>query len=287
MTRRLAIFNPAAGLARANRRLIAGLVGRGAVPDLECTHGPGDATRIAREASGYDELLVVGGDGTVAEVLNGMDRSRQRLALVPAGHGNCLARDLGVGEMTAALAALEVGRSEPIDLMRVDIRTAATRRNCLAASTLALGYVADVVRLGRTRLAWLGRHAYTAAALMTRPRSLRVGMHGDSDRSVTTLVVNNTAHLANFRAFHDARLDDGTLDAFESSYGWGRQMLHNGAILAGSQRFGPARLWQAPGMVLRLTQPTLLMLDGELTPAVLEVAIACESAAVRCVSAVR
>jgi diacylglycerol kinase (ATP) len=285
--RRLAIFNPAAGLAPANERLLRRLARLGAVTELERTTGPCDATRIASEAGGYDELLVIGGDGTVAEVLNGMDRTRQRLALLPAGHGNCLARDLGVGGMAAALVALEAGRTGPIDLMRVGLRTDDATSSRLAASTLAIGYVADVVRAGRTRLGWLGQHAYTAAALATRPRALRVQVHGEPDRRVTTLVVNNTAHLANFRTFHDARLDDGALDVLESSYGWWRQTLHNGAILLGSRAFGPARQWQVASLVLRLPRPTLLMIDGELLAAVSEVTIDCEPAAVRCVWAPR
>ena len=126
--------------------------------------------------------------------------------------------------------------------MRVHIEFSDGRRaQRLAASTVAVGYVADVVALGCRRFAALGGLAYTAAALLTcaRPRELRLG-DGTTlmPRRLTNLVINNTAHLANFRAFHDARLDDGRLDVLEASYGWGRQMLHNAAILAGSRRSG-------------------------------------------------
>ena len=286
MTRRLAIFNPAAGLAHSNRRLLARLARLGTAPELARTTGPGDATRIAREATDYDELLAIGGDGTVAEVINGMDRQRQRLALLPAGHGNCLARDLGLGRMAAALVALEAGRSASIDLMHVRVHAAAGAPFArLAASTLAIGYVADVVHEGRTRLAWLGRHAYTAAAVGTRPRAREVELAGQPCRRMTTLVVNNTAHLANFRTFHGARLDDGTLDVLASGFGWWRQMLHNGAILAGSQRFAPARQWQAAELALRLPRPSLLMLDGELLRSVSAVTVTCLPAALRCLRA--
>lgn len=286
MIRRLAIFNPAAGLGPSNHRLLARLSRLGLLPELASTSAPGDAMRIARLSEGYDELLVIGGDGTIAEVINGMDRTRQQLALLPAGHGNCLARDLGVGRLSDALAALDARRSVTIDLMRVRTQpregAAGTR---LAASTLALGYVADVVRAGRSHLAWLGRHAYTAAAVSTRPRALPLRLDRGESRYVTTLVVNNTAHLANFRTFHGARLDDGALDVLESDYGWWRQMLHNGAILAGSTRWGPARRWQVVELSLRLPRPAPLMIDGELLEAITAVDIACEPAAVRCLRA--
>jgi diacylglycerol kinase (ATP) len=286
VSRRIAIYNPAAGLARANRRLLARLGRSAGGLEVVATRGPGDGTRLAREAADCDELVVIGGDGTVAEVLNGMDRARQRLALLPSGHGNCLARDLGVGAMDAAFGALDGGAAVTLDLMRVRVtRADGPPLECLAASTLAVGYVAEVVRRGRTHLARLGRYAYTAAAVSTRPRRRAVGLVRDGTRraaALTTLVVNNTAHLANFRTFHAARLDDGQLDVLEGDFGWWRQMVHNGAILAGSERFGPAALWQAAAIAITLDRPSLLMLDGELLPAVTGVEIACVPSAVRC-----
>ena len=286
MRRWLAIVNPAAGLARANRRLVRRLVCEwGTHFEIATTAGPGDGARLAREASGYEGLLAVGGDGTIAEVLGGMELSRQTLAVLPAGHGNCLARDLGVGTADLAFAALGRDCTRPLDLMSVRIEfTDGRREQRLAASTVAVGYVAEVVALGCRRFAALGGLAYTAAALLTcaRPRELRLG-EGTTlmPRRLTNLVINNTAHLANFRAFHDARLDDGRLDVLEASYGWGRQMLHNAAILAGSRRFGPGALWQARALAIENTLPAPLMVDGELLEAVARVRLECLPAALR------
>jgi diacylglycerol kinase (ATP) len=282
----LAIVNPAAGLARANRRLVRRLVSEwGAHFEIATTGGRGDGARLARAAAGYEGLLAVGGDGTIAEVLGGMELPRQTLALLPAGHGNCLARDLGIGTPELAFAALGHPRATPLDLMRVRVEFSDGRREQrLAASTVAVGYVAEVVALGRRRLAALGGLTYTAAALLTcaRPRQVRVGEGATlTPRHLTNLVVNNTAHLANFRAFPDARLDDGRLDVLEASYGWGRQMLHNAAILAGSRRFGPAALWQAPAVAIENALPARLMVDGELLEEVARVTLECLPGAVR------
>jgi diacylglycerol kinase (ATP) len=291
VSRWLAIVNPAAGLLRANRRLVRRLAATfGGRVEIAPTAAPGDGTRFAREASGYAGLLVVGGDGTIAEVLNGMARSRQELALLPAGHGNCLARDLGVGTPDLAFAAFGGATTLPIDLMRARIEFVdGGRRELLVASTLAVGYVADVVAAARAHFGWLGRHAYMAAALATRPRALELRIDGADRgaRRLTNLVVNNTAHLANFRAFHRARVDDGELDVLEADYGWPRQMLHNAAVLAGSERWGPSALWQSRAVTLECAPPSRLMADGELFEAVRRVTIHCEPAAVRCRSAVR
>lgn len=59
----------------------------------------GDASRIAREISELPEddirIVVVGGDGTINEVLNGItDFSRIKLGLIPTGSGNDFTRGL-------------------------------------------------------------------------------------------------------------------------------------------------------------------------------------------------
>ncbi len=286
MNRWLAIVNPAAGVPHANRTLVRRLAtdcsGRF---EIVTTRGPGDGGRLARQASDYDGLLVVGGDGTIGEVLDGMELPRQQLALLPAGHGNCLARDLGIGTPERAFAALNRASTSPLDLMRVRIGFGDGRQmERLVASTLAVGYVADVVALGRQRFARFGRHAYTAAALTTRPRPLELTISDGASattRVLTNLVISNTAHLANFRALRHARLDDGKLDVLEAACGWTRQMLHNTAVLAGSERWGPAALWQSSTVAFESSVPSRLMVDGEILEAVCSVTADCEAAAVR------
>ncbi len=66
---------------------------------LAPTSGPGDATRIAREAvaAGADLVLVLGGDGTINEAVNGMVHSNSVLGILPGGTANVLAMELGLG----------------------------------------------------------------------------------------------------------------------------------------------------------------------------------------------
>ncbi|MBR1405006.1 MAG: diacylglycerol kinase family lipid kinase [Treponema sp.] len=61
--------------------------------------GVGDATRIAKEISELPDddikIVVVGGDGTINEVLNGItDFSRVKLGLIPTGSGNDFTRGM-------------------------------------------------------------------------------------------------------------------------------------------------------------------------------------------------
>jgi diacylglycerol kinase (ATP) len=286
----LAIANPAAGRAHEAERLLGQLRSLRDV-DAEIVHtvAPGDATRLAAESAAFDGIIAIGGDGTIAEVLQGMDLGRQVLAVLPAGHGNCLARDLGVADPSRALDAVQRGATRPLDLMQVDVGFADGRgQRRLCASTLALGYVTDVVMFGRQRLAHLGRAAYATAAMAVVPerfeaRVAGANCDGETQRRYTGLVVNNTCHLANFRGFPDASVHDGVLDVMEQDHGWPRQLLHNVAVLAGSRAFGPTRMRQAVSERFDLDVARTLMADGELIHGVTRLEVVCRPAATPCV----
>ena len=66
---------------------------------LTPTEAAGHATELARDAvaAGADLVLVLGGDGTINEVANGMIPSRVPLGVLPGGTANVLANELGLG----------------------------------------------------------------------------------------------------------------------------------------------------------------------------------------------
>ena len=69
------IVNPKSQGGRLGKRWpeLADTIGRAFPFDEVRTHGPGDATRLAREAlrAGAERIVAIGGDGTVNEVVNG------------------------------------------------------------------------------------------------------------------------------------------------------------------------------------------------------------------------
>jgi diacylglycerol kinase (ATP) len=91
------------------------------------TESPGDA----REAAGkWREglLVVVGGDGTISEVVNGLGQAGfpagVTLAILPAGTGNDLAVTLAIPEDPAeAVAVLRQNRVRTLDVVRVRSET--------------------------------------------------------------------------------------------------------------------------------------------------------------------
>lgn len=62
------------------------------------TWEPGDGTALAREAvdAGVDTVVACGGDGTVNEVVNGLEGTRVALGIIPAGTANDFARQVGI-----------------------------------------------------------------------------------------------------------------------------------------------------------------------------------------------
>lgn len=82
------------------------------------TKYPGHAYELARDAvkEHVDVVVAVGGDGTINEVGTGIVGTDTRMAIVPCGSGNGLARSLGIPlSWKMAVKALNAFRSRRID----------------------------------------------------------------------------------------------------------------------------------------------------------------------------
>lgn len=112
----LIVGNPIAsggGVEAKIRRLSARLEQRGHRVESYLTRFAGDGRRyIATAAAAFDRIVVVGGDGTFNEVLNGIPGNIEvPLLQLPTGNANLLARDLCLPRTVAGAAHLiENGR---------------------------------------------------------------------------------------------------------------------------------------------------------------------------------
>jgi diacylglycerol kinase family enzyme len=283
----LAIVNPASGQYSSSgfeQRWMPEL--RDLVEDVVLTDGAGEATEITRRSTEYDGIVAVGGDGTILEIVAGMQRDRQHRATIPTGRGNCLARDLGVKTVADGLQVLRNGDGTAIDLMHAIISFGdGSQANYLSASTIAIGYVVSVVeRASGFRAA--GAYGYALATLLTPPKlftcHLNIGDDGAADRTCTGIVINNTVNLANFPAFKDARLQDGLADVLVLSVGRLRQTFHNFSVLTGLGIYDAGDHRQATGVSLALVSPHTLMIDGQLLPNVISLTVECVPEALWC-----
>lgn len=106
---------------------------------IHWTQFPGHGEEIAAELEPRSETIVaIGGDGTVMEVLNGVESPETKVGIIPAGMGNDLARCLGIPEeVSQATEVLINGERVPIDLGDDDGKL---------FNFMGVGFPADVVR---------------------------------------------------------------------------------------------------------------------------------------------
>ena len=187
------IVNPTSGGGKVKRlipELEAGLREMGALGPIRFTDGPGHATEMARRAAeeGASRLLVVGGDGTVHEVANGLLSGAEgpppAISLLPVGTGNDFHRMIrGPGGVEGALRRLKDGTPRLFDVG--EVRWDGERRYFV--NLLGVGVDAEVLRR-REGFRWLtGLPQYLAAlggALLTfRGIPLDVNLDGGGEET--------------------------------------------------------------------------------------------------------
>jgi len=96
----------------------------GEVDTVWTTTHAGHTIELARGASGFDGIIGAGGDGTLHELINGMDLKKQFAALIPGGTVNCLARHWRLRNIYDTWRRMQKGRFERVDLLEAVIECA-------------------------------------------------------------------------------------------------------------------------------------------------------------------
>jgi diacylglycerol kinase family enzyme len=110
------------------------------------TRYAGHAKDIARsvEIEGYESVAIVGGDGSMHEVINGLfsrpDKKKLPIGLIPAGTGNSLMHDLKCLDPSEASRNIVNGYTRKLDVaeVKMDHKTvyAFNRRSCLSKNDM-------------------------------------------------------------------------------------------------------------------------------------------------------
>jgi len=165
-----------------------------------------------------DGIVIIGGDGTVTNVLDVLCAAEVPLTLVPAGTGNDLARALGLPRDDPARAA-EVALHGTLRMIDVGEVTSA-EKSTLFLTVAALGFDAKVS--DRTnRLRWpSGKLRYYLAIVIElarlRPTQFRISFDGEEviEQPGTLVAVGNTgSYGGGMPICVGAAPDDGWLDA--------------------------------------------------------------------------
>ncbi len=189
---------------------------------IKVTERSGQAREIATAAEGYDTFVAVGGDGTVGEVMSAiMDREESdlKLAIIPAGTGNDIGRNIGVRSVQDSVKSLRGGVVKAFDIMR--LKSLVNGKAVYNYGFLACGVgFSSIPRIRPWMKRLLGpKGAYYLATLIQlalyKPTNMTMKSEEKEHRGLTWLImVGNSESTAgdSMRLAPGARIDDGELN---------------------------------------------------------------------------
>jgi YegS/Rv2252/BmrU family lipid kinase len=243
---------------------------------LHQTERSGEATKLAFQArdDGLDAVFVVGGDGTINEVINGLAESQVALGVLPGGTGNVWAKELGLPTRSPlhllplldSVRALVPGTTRRIDLGKANDR--------YFLQWAGLGLDAEVTyamepRSRRQRR--LGAFAYVVAGLVAAASLVgtKTRIWIDEEliyrRAILIVISNSQLYGGKVRIATDARLDDGLLDLnVFAGTGFGSAIRTTLGVVTGLHVHDPRHSFHR-GAHIRIEpeKPMAVHLDGE------------------------
>jgi YegS/Rv2252/BmrU family lipid kinase len=185
---------------------------------LETTEDDAGVTMARRAIEDAVDLVVVaGGDGTVRVVCAELAGTGIPVAVLPAGTGNLLARNLGISlDLEIALTELLGGNERRIDSVQIEgDQLPADRFVVMAGIGLDAAIIADAPAELKKRVGWA---AYVVSTVKNLNHPfVRVEIVVDDQppvrRRARTVVIGNVGTLqANIPLLPDAQPDDGLID---------------------------------------------------------------------------
>ena len=212
------IYNPIAGKGKSAQfraALEAKLKALGLVHVFHETQGRRDAIDIARRLTESGEaldLVAMGGDGTLNEVLNGITNpAKVRLGIVPCGSGNDFAAVAGIPDTPeGALKLLTEGKTKPTDFLECG--------GVRGINAIGTGIDVDILhRYGRMKLL-KGSAAYLASLVLTlvsfKPKDFReLAANGEKKHRALIACCGNGQRIGGgIPVCPEAKIDDGLMD---------------------------------------------------------------------------
>ncbi len=276
MARRVvAIVNPVSGrgaVAPLVRRVKRALLRAGGTLEVRVTNNPGHATELASQVGDdVEAVLVVGGDGTVCEVVNGLFGKAVPSVILGTGTENLLAREFGMPhEPTEVARTLLFGERFSCDVGEVAAGSGRAKRRFLAVA--GVGFDAEcVVRLTMARRGHITHRDYFWPIWRTfwshRFPVLRVEVDGacvfdDCGLAITGLIGRYSVGL---RPLLHARYDDGLLDVCIFPCASRLRLIAHAYRVSRRQHIGPGGALYHQGQRVRISSPVEvpIEIDGD------------------------
>jgi diacylglycerol kinase (ATP) len=270
----------------AHRAAAAGLDGQ-----TLFSEGPGGIARVAERAAGMGakRVVVVGGDGTVNEAVNGLLKigagKEVELAVIPRGTGTDFVRTFGIPtKLERAIAVARDGEVQEIDAGRVSYRAwDGSDGSAYFANIASAGMSGAVARRANATSKALGGKAsflWATLAVFARWRNAEVAVDVDDEHregSMLDVIVANCEWLGGgMHMTPNAQPDDGLFDVLLIGDVTKRDLVQTLPKIYRGTHLPHPKAEELRGKSVRVDAPTPLPLelDGEqpgTTPATFEV----------------
>jgi len=181
------------------------------------------AKNLAKKAieEGFQRIIVVGGDGSINEVINGIMGARVNnfpsnfaLGIIPAGAGNNFARELGIKNIKEAFSIIKQNKIDLVDIGKVNDRYFI---NCFSVGFDAL--INKIANDIKTKYQFLPRNlSYLLAALgkiIIGIPNFQIQIKGETDyqnKVILAAITNSPSYGGIFKINPDALINDGKLN---------------------------------------------------------------------------
>jgi diacylglycerol kinase (ATP) len=204
------IINPKSGKKNFRKQikyLFESLQNAGIEFDYRMTRFAGHASKLSRYfvEKNYKNIMVLGGDGTMSEVINGIFSSNVentnslKIALIPRGTGNDWGRFWGLNrDYNKSIDVFFKGKTQFIDIGKVEYDMEGVPEAHYFINSIGLGLDAAVVNLTHRIKSVLGSHSilYTLALLgaVFTYKAHRVRVFSEEKKLVDSMFTMNIAN---------------------------------------------------------------------------------------------
>ncbi|MBN17975.1 MAG: hypothetical protein CL758_00610 [Chloroflexi bacterium] len=238
------------------------------------TEFSGHARQLANKLKfdGYDGFLVLGGDGTLNEVVNGMFQRQDGMilpiGLIPGGSGNSIAYDLDLRDPVVAAKAIVNHQNRALDIAQINMG----QNVIYSINLIGWGLITDVGKRAES-LRWIGTSRYTVSSLieimLRKSRKVKLVIDDKTFSDAFTFIVAcNSIHIGKgMKMAPYAKLDDGLIDLLVVDANISRRRLFTvlPKLFDGTHVNEPeVTYYQASSFSILSDTDDILNIDGEL-----------------------
>ncbi|MFT6904305.1 MAG: diacylglycerol kinase (ATP) [Oleiphilaceae bacterium] len=236
-------------------------------------------------ADDTDLIILIGGDGTLRELIAGLRQNlhHTEIAFIPMGNANVVARELNIPLKPGhALQMLETSTTTLVDIGILEMKTeedqnTINRQSMIFLAMLEIGFGAKIVhivnqlRLGKLqRLYHLwGDLVYAIAGILAfmqkNPDVIDVEQNNQKAKSKHIIVSNMQTYAKGWSLTPEANCQDGLLDIAINKKGSRISTLATFLLAAQRKRSPDSRMAysQASEVVLKGSPKTFMQVDGD------------------------